>query len=208
MTPSDPTEIVERGYDAVADAYAAWSATFHSPVLTWARRFADLVQPGARVLELGCGGNNPATALLVERYDYTGVDLSQAQLERARQAFPDATFIHADVTRLELPQGHFDGIASFFMLGHIPRDEQAGLLRAIHGWLKPGGRLVTTIATADEPDTIADWFGEPMLFSSFDEAHDREMLLDAGFVLDEARVVPFEEPGHGLTRFMWVLARA
>ena len=46
-----------------------------------------------------------------------------------------------------------------------------------------------------------------MFFASYDEAANRESLEAAGFALEEARVVPFEEPGHGLVRFMWVLAR-
>jgi len=33
------------------------------------------------------------------------------------------------------------------------------------------------------------------------------MLEDAGFEVVEAKVIPTEERGHGLVRFMWVLAR-
>jgi hypothetical protein len=44
-----------------------------------------------------------------------------------------------------------------------------------------------------------------MLFASWSEEEDRAMLERAGFVLEDARVVPFVEPGHGPTRFMWVL---
>ena len=205
LNAEDPKDVVAGAYDAIADQYAAWAASFESPVVSWARRFAERVAPGGRVLELGCGGDNPATRLLVERYDYTGVDLSAGQLERARRAFPEATFVHADATALDLPEQHFDGIASFFMFGHIPRREQEPLLRSIFGWLRPGGVLVTTLATVDEDDRVADWFGQPMLFASWSEEEDRAMLERAGFVLDDARVVPFVEPGHGPTRFMWVL---
>ena len=33
------------------------------------------------------------------------------------------------------------------------------------------------------------------------------LLADAGFELLEAKVIPVEEPGHGLVSFMWILAR-
>jgi hypothetical protein len=46
-----------------------------------------------------------------------------------------------------------------------------------------------------------------MFFASFDETTNRRLLAEAGLESIDARVVPFEEPGHGLTRFMWVLAR-
>ena len=72
----------------------------------------------------------------------------------------------------------------------------------------PGGWFLATLGTANADDEVeADWLGAPMFFASYDERWNREALLGAGFELDDARVVPFEEPGHGLVSFMWVLAR-
>ena len=201
----DPKDVVARAYDAIADEYAAWAATFESPVMTWARRFAERLPPGSRVLELGCGGDNPATRLLVERHEYTGVDLSAGQLERARRAFPEGTYLQADATQLDFPAESFDGVASLFMFGHVPRAEQEPLLRSIFGWLRSGGVLLTTLATSADPDKVVDWFDVPMFFGSWSEDENRAMLERSGFALEDARVVPFVEPGHGLTRFMWVL---
>jgi hypothetical protein len=96
---------------------------------------------------------------------------------------------------------------SLFMLGHIPRSEQEPLLRKIATWLRPGGVLLATLGTADADDVVdEDWLGAPMFFASFDEETNRRLLERTGFELEEARVVPFDEPGHGLVRFMWVLA--
>jgi SAM-dependent methyltransferase len=205
---SDPKEIVRTGYDAIADTYAEWSASFESPVGGWVARFAEEVPEGARVLELGCGGDNPSTRTLSDRYDYLGVDLSPAQLERAREAFPAARFQLADVTGLDFEPASFDGVVSLFMLGHIPRAEQAPLLGRIASWLRPGGWLLATFGTADTDDQVTeDWLGAPMLFASFDEQTNRDLLAAAGFESVDVRVVPFDEPSHGLTRFMWTLAR-
>ena len=204
----DPKEIVRAGYDAIADRYAEWAASFESPVGAWVGRFAELVPAGARVLELGCGGDNPSTRRLAERYDYLGVDLSPAQLERARRALPSARFELADATELRLEPDSFDGIVSLFMLGHVPRAEQAPLLRRVADWLRLDGVLLATFGTAGADDEVeADWLGAPMFFASFDEAADRRLLADAGFALIEARVIPVEEPGHGVVSFMWILAR-
>jgi SAM-dependent methyltransferase len=203
----DPKEIVRSGYDAIAERYAEWAASFESPVGAWLAKFVERVPARSRVVELGCGGDNPSTRTLAARYDYLGVDLSRAQLERARRTLPEAQFEPADATRLELEPGSCDGVVSLFMLGHVPRDEQAPLLRRIAGWLRPGGTLLATMGTANAHDEVeADWLGAPMFFASFDEETNRELLAGAGFDPVEARVVPFEEPGHGLVRFMWVLA--
>jgi SAM-dependent methyltransferase len=205
----DPKQIVRDGYDAIADRYAEWAASFETPVGDWLGRFCARVEPGSAVLELGCGGDNPSTRQLAGRYEYTGVDLSPGQLKRARRACPEARFLLGDVTEIELERGSFDGIVSLFMLGHVPRAEQKHVLARMAGWLRPGGWLLATLGTADADDAVdEDWLGAPMFFASFGEEANRHLLERAGFELAEARVVPFEEPGHGLVRFMWVLAQA
>jgi 2-polyprenyl-3-methyl-5-hydroxy-6-metoxy-1,4-benzoquinol methylase len=181
---ADPKQVVRAGYDAIADRYAEWSASFETPVGAWLEKFVDRLPSGGRVAELGCGGENPSTRLLVSRYDYLGVDISPEQLSRARRAFPGARFVLGDATDVELEPASFDGVVSLFMFGHVPRAEQKPLLGRIAGWLRA-----------------------PMFFASFDEDTDRHVLTGAGFELVDTRVVPFEEPGHGLVRFMWVLAR-
>jgi hypothetical protein len=94
------------------------------------------------------------------------------------------------------------------MLGHVRRTAQEPLLRKIHSWLRPDGWFLGTLGTADADDVVEDdWLGAPMFFASFDERTNRELLERTGFRIEDARVVPFEEPGHGLVRFMWVLAR-
>ena len=94
------------------------------------------------------------------------------------------------------------------MLGHVPRAEQAPLLASIASWLRDAGYLLATMGTAGADDEVDhDWLGAPMFFASFDEAVNRRMLEDAGFEVVEAKVIPTEERGHGLVRFMWVLAR-
>jgi SAM-dependent methyltransferase len=201
-------EIVRAGYDAIADRYAAWAASFETPVGSWLAKFVERVPAGARVLELGCGGDNPATRVLAELYEYVGVDLSPVQVERSRVSMPDVRFEVGDATSLEQKAAAVDGIVSLFMLGHVPRAEQGPLLRRIAVWLRPGGWLLATMGTAAAEDEVdPDWLGAPMFFASFDEATNRRLLQDAGLDAVEARVVPFEEPGHGLVRFMWVLAQ-
>jgi SAM-dependent methyltransferase len=205
---ADPKHVVRAGYDAIADRYAEWSASFESPARAWLAKFVERVPPGARVLELGCGGDNPSTRELASRYDYLGVDISSEQLSRARRAFPRVRFVLGDAAAVELGPTSFDGVVSLFMLGHVPRAEQGPLLERIAGWLRPGGWLLATLGTAEAEDMVEDdWLGAPMFFASFDEETNRSLLMGAGFELVDARVVPFEEPGHGLVRFMWVLAR-
>ena len=205
---SEPTELVRRGYDAIAERYAEWASSFESPALRWVELLEQRLPERSRVLDLGCGGGGPATRALAARHDVLGVDISERQLERARRLVPEARFLQANATEIDFEPESFDAVVSLFMLGHVPRARQQPLLERIFGWLAPGGRLLATLATANTDDEVeADWLGAPMFFASYDEEWNRRALESAGFVLEEARVVPFEEPGHGVVSFMWVLAR-
>lgn len=176
--------------------------------MRWVEALQARLPDGSRVLELGCGGGSPATRSLAERHDVLGVDISEQQLERAKRLVPRARFARADATEVVLGPGSFDAVVSLFLLGHVPRAKQRPLVERIFGWLRPDGWFLGTLGTANADDEVVeDWLGAPMFFASYDEVWNRETLLGAGFVLEDARIVPFEEPGHGRVRFMWVLAR-
>jgi SAM-dependent methyltransferase len=205
---TEPEELVRRGYDAIADRYAEWASSFESPALRWVEKLEQRLRKRSRVLDLGCGGGGPATQALAARHDLVGVDISERQLERARRLVPEARYLKADASEVAFEPASFDAVVSLFLLGHVPRAKQRPLLERIFGWLVPGGRLLATLGTANADDEVeADWLGAPMFFASYDEAWNRQALESTGFALEEARVVPVEEPGHGVVSFMWVLAR-
>ena len=176
--------------------------------MRWVEKLLELLPDGSDVLELGCGGGGPATQRLADRHRLLGVDLSPKQIERAQERVPNATFRCADAGELDLEPASFDAIVSLYMLGHVPRVEQAPLIGSMASWLREGGYLLATMGTANADDEVEDdWLGAPMFFASFGEAENRRMLGDAGFEVIEAKVIPVEEPGHGLVSFMWILAR-
>jgi SAM-dependent methyltransferase len=205
---TEPEELVRRGYDTIAERYAEWAASFESPAMRWVEKLEQRLPERSRVLDLGCGGGGPATRTLAARHDLVGVDISERQLERARRLVPKARFVRADAAEVDFEPESFDAVVSLFMLGHVPRAKQRPLLERIFEWLAPGGWLLATFGTANTDDEVEpDWLGAPMFFASYDEEWNRRAVESAGFVLEEARVVPFEEPGHGVVSFMWVLAR-
>src|SRR5690242_4316804 len=138
----DPKRLVADGYNAIAQRYFTWSDLDPSPQrMRYLNRLLELLTPAAAVLELGCGAGIPVTRALAETCRVTGVDISEAQIELARQHVPGATLIHADKTQLDFPPASFDAVVAFYSLIHIPREEQAGLLGRMARWLRPGGLL-------------------------------------------------------------------
>ena len=207
MSDADAKDVVESGYDAITERYNAWADSFETPEREWVDELLVRLAPGSDVLDLGCGGGRQTAHALAAAHRYTGVDISERQLERARARLPEAVFLHGDAAGVDFARGSFDAVVSLFMLGHVPRAEQEPLLRKIATWLRPGGLLLATMGTADAADVVEeDWLGAPMFFASFDEPANLRMLERSGFVIAAARVVPFDEPGPGLVRFMWVLA--
>jgi SAM-dependent methyltransferase len=206
--PDPRTQIVADGYDAMGETFAAWREEIvGDPRREWEDDLAARVEPGVRVLELGCGGGTPETRRLAERFALTGVDISPRQVERARAAIPEAELVCADFTELELPAGSFDAVCSFYVFNHVPRELLAPLLARIHGWLVPGGWLLAAFGASDLPGWTGKWLGAETFFSGFPPEINSRLVREAGFAIERDEVVVFEEP-EGPARFQWVLACA
>jgi ubiquinone/menaquinone biosynthesis C-methylase UbiE len=204
----DPNRIVERGYDQIAERYAALAAQER---LDERARYTDLIvqrlPAGAVVLELGCGVGGAATRALAERFSLTGVDLSSRCVELARKNVPNATFLHADMTALEIPPGRFDAVVAFFSVIHVPREEQPGLLAQVARWLRPGGLFIATMgAGSTENGYEQDWLGAPMYWSHYDAATNRRLVEEAGLETESATLEAADEDGAPVT-FLWIVAR-
>jgi SAM-dependent methyltransferase len=204
----DPKKIVADGYDQIAQRYLAWSALDPSPQrMRYLAQLLDLLLSGAEVLELGCGAGVPVTQALAERCHVTGVDISAEQVALAERLVPNATFIQADITTLDFPNGSFDAVVSFYTLIHVPRAEHAGLLERIAAWLRPGGLLFATMGANDSPDGVEpDWLGAPMFFSHYDAEKNQNMVRRAGLEILSAEVSEEDEDGEQVA-FLWVAAR-
>ena len=204
----EPKEIVARGYDAIALRYAEWAGQVESPLLEWLRHLDSRLDGVADVLELGCGRGVPATRELARRHRVTGVDISAVQIELARHHVPEASFIHGDAMELEVAPASFDAVVALFVFGHVPIEEQAGLIARIGLWLRGGGSFLGTFVAGAAGEQIdADWLGAPMFFASLGGEAYVPLLRDAGLEPVRDEVVVQHEPGHGDVSFRWLLAR-
>ena len=132
---------------------------------------------------------------------------SKAQLELARANVPNAKFIEADMASLTFPEASFDAVTAFYSLTHVPRTQVPALLSRIARWLRPGGLLLATFSSADDPGWMGEWLGQPMFFSGYDAPTNRRLLADAEFEVLIDHDVEIVEP-EGPARFLWILAQS
>jgi cyclopropane fatty-acyl-phospholipid synthase-like methyltransferase len=204
---SDPrTELVGRGYDTIGERFVEWrDQIVGDRRREWEEELVSRLRDGARVVELGCGAGVPDTQRLAGRFQVTGVDVSAEQVRRARAAVPEAEFIQADFTALELEPESFDAVVSFYAFNHVPRELLAPTLARIRRWLVPRGLLLTALGTGDTEAWTGDWLGAPTFFSSFPPETNTRLVREAGFEILRDELVTFREPDGDAT-FQWVLA--
>jgi len=203
----DPKRVVADGYDAIAETYRDWAEADAWPRLEWLSLLEAQLADGCDVLELGCGAGVPVTRRLAERHRVTAVDLSPRQVALARSKVPGATVLQGDALALELPDASFDAVVSLYMTGHVPRDEQAELLRRIARWLRPGGHVLMTLTRGASDGVVEeDWLGAPMFFAGEEPETSLDRLRACGFELLCAELVAQVEFGREV-QFPWVLAR-
>jgi ubiquinone/menaquinone biosynthesis C-methylase UbiE len=93
------------------------------------------LQPGDRVLEIGCGHGVAATYALERGAIYVGIDRSPKMIAAARKRNPGADFIQGELESLDLGEQRFDVVFAVWV--RALREQPALGER----WLVTGGTL-------------------------------------------------------------------
>jgi SAM-dependent methyltransferase len=110
--------------------------------------YADLLAPGASVLELGTGTGRVALALAERGHEVTGLDLASSMLVQAKaklkRADPAAaarvTLVRGDMTALRLGRSFEAVLCPFFALAHLPAGAAwRNVFEGVARHLAPGG---------------------------------------------------------------------
>lgn len=208
MSEMAEKQLVESGYDRMAEQYLATKDVEEPTTLAALEKLASTLPTEATVLDLGCGAGVPVTRWLARRFAVTGADVSGRQLELARNNAPGATFIKADMTELNFPPETFDAIVAFHSIIHVPRTRHRALLNDVYRWLKPGGIFLATLALTEWEGEEEDWegWGAPMWWSHYDENTNLKMLREAGFDIESAEPRTTGGP-QGDEAWLWISAR-
>lgn len=190
------------GWELAANAYhdhwGGLSAQSATAMLQAAR-----VKNGSHVLDVATGAGYVAAQAAEIGAVSTGLDFSQAQIELARQTYPEVSFCQGDALDLPFENETFDAVVMGFGMNHLPIPEKA----ASEAWrvLKPSGAFAFTVWAAPKPK---EGFGivlsaieahgvpnpnlppAPPYFCFADEEEAKAVFLSAGFCNVSTEIVP------------------
>jgi SAM-dependent methyltransferase len=169
---------------------------------SWIERFADLLCPGAEVLDVGCGSGLPIAGHLAERgYRVTGIDSSPEMITMFRTNLPDAVAEVADMRSLHLDRS-FGGLVAWDSFFHLTPDDQRRMFPVFRDHAEPGAPLLFTSGPAFG-EAVGALEGEPLYHASLDPDEYRDQLTRIGFDVVAHRV---EDPDCG-GRTVWLARR-
>jgi SAM-dependent methyltransferase len=184
-----PHSDYQTSYDLVADEYVRriFDELQHKPFdRQLLDRFAERVRGAGLVCDMGCGPGHVARYLHEHGVQVCGIDLSPAMVERASLLTPAVEFRQSDMRALPVPDETWAGIAAFYSIIHIHRDEMVRVLGELHRVLRPGGVLLLAFHIGDDTLHLDDWWGQKVSvdFFFFRSEEMARYLGGAGFEIE------------------------
>jgi len=146
--PDDPS----NGWEAVAPTFIASGARSTvgvATIQTWTR----LLQPGASVLDLGCGPGGPRSEVLIAKgFAVYGVDAASSLAAAYRARFPTARVACETVEESAFFDRTFDGALAWGLMFLLQADVQRRVLGRVARALNAGGQLLFTA-----PAQVCTW---------------------------------------------------
>lgn len=124
-------------------------------------------------------------------FDYTGVDVSEVQLNLAKKNFSQFAdnFIVDEMLRYCKAQSDnsFDGLLALFSIFHLPLKDQLELFKELKRILKDDAPFLLTTSNSDDEGTEENWLGgtKPMYWSNKPTEWYETTLTELGFTILE-----------------------
>jgi SAM-dependent methyltransferase len=134
LTPMSYDRATLRFYSDEAPAY---TASAKGGISRHLEGFLDLLRPGARILELGCGGGLDAEFMVKREFDVHPTDGTPEIATKAeeRLGIPVRIMRFDEIEERDA----YDAVYASASLLHVPIDHLPSVLASIHAALIPGG---------------------------------------------------------------------
>ena len=133
-----------NGYEAVASEFMRQRGEWNIGAAT-VRRWSRALQPGATILDVGCGHGIPLARVLIEQgFNVYGLDASLALVAAFRSRFPQAHAACGTAEASDFFGRTFDGVLAIGLVFFLDADTQGTLIRKVAQALNSGGRFLFT----------------------------------------------------------------
>lgn len=148
-----------------------------------AREVGDL----GPICDMGCGPGQIARYLYRQGVKTLGVDLSPNMVAEAQRLNPEIHFHQGNMLSLPDPDNSWGGIAAFYCIIHIPREQIVEALLEMKRVLKPGGIFLVTFHIGTEIKHLDEWWEKPVNldFAFYLPSEMEAWLKEAGYELEE-----------------------
>lgn len=149
-----------------------------------------------KAVDLGCGAGNYAIYLATRGFDMTGIDISPAAIEiareNARKKGVSCTFIVADLVGELNVKDAFDFAYDWEVLHHIYPEDRIKYVENVRRLLNPGGKYLSVCFNENDPcfGGVGKYrktrLGTVLYFSSLEEIRS---LFEPCFEIEELKVI-------------------
>lgn len=187
-------------YDSNATFYGGNVPDPLGQFVAYRNSFTHRLNPGDRILDLGCGGGHATLAFIENGFEVTALDGS-VELARIASQRANIDVVVKDFSELDY-KCEFDGVWAAASLTHVSLDCLDGVLARVCRALRPEGLLFASFKCSD-----ADWRdAEGRFYGAASPRTLRHFARRAGFEVDSID----EVQGHGCfrdpTTWAWVSA--
>ncbi len=143
------------------------------------------LEPGLRILEVGCGGGAFLAYLEKKGYRAVGVDILEKSVELASQRAKSCEVICGDALKLPFESASFDRLVSHHLVEHLE-----DLSVALEEWkrvLKPGG--VIAICTPNRLYPSPRIFEDPSHVHIYDRSELESVVEGAGLSVEDSLTI-------------------
>lgn len=145
-------------YAREADAYTSRG---EKPLHVQLKQFLSQLQPGASILELGCGAGQDSEVMIAQGFDVHPTDGTPeiAKAAALRLGIPVRTLLFDDIDAKQT----YHGIWANACLLHVPRAALGGIIGRVHAALKDGGVFYASFKAGEKEgrDQFDRYFNYP-----------------------------------------------
>ncbi len=173
-------DAVRQGYNKVADKYLEERDQFKND--KYLKKFNSLLSPESLILDIGCGAGKPVDKFFIQHgHRIIGIDISEKQVELARQNVPQGLFKVEDMSALKPGEYKVDAVISFYAIFHIDRETHFELFKKIYSFLPTGGLIMVTMGSSSWEGSEEDFHGGKMTWSHFGKEKNRQIVEAQSF---------------------------